>query len=66
MPQLKVGDRVQVDISGLQAPGIQVGQGVSASGRVTQIDPVRKVYVVTLDASFSGRNTVEIPFDQTS
>jgi hypothetical protein len=66
MPQLQIGDPVQVDLSGLQAPGVQIGAGVSGSGTVTSIDSRRRVYIVTLSVSIGGKNTIEIPFDDVS
>jgi hypothetical protein len=62
MPPLKVGDRVQVDISGLKAPGVSVGTGVLASGTIERVDPVRREYTVRLDVSFSGKSTLKVPF----
>jgi hypothetical protein len=59
--QIVVGLRVQVDISGLLAPGVSVGSGVSASGTITHIDAIRRLVTVQLDVSFSGQNVVIVP-----
>lgn len=64
MPFAQVGQRVQVDISGLQAPGVQVGGGVSATGTITAIDAAQGLVEVQLDVSFSGQNTVTVPADR--
>ena len=61
MPEARVGQQVQVDISGLQTPGVQVGGGVSASGVITHIDPQRRLITVKLNVSFGGQDTVEVP-----
>jgi hypothetical protein len=61
MPQARVGQRVQVDISGLQAPGISIGGGVQASGVITGFDPVQRLVTVQLDVSFAGQNVVQVP-----
>jgi hypothetical protein len=61
MPAAQVGQRVQVDISGLQTPGVSIGGGVSASGVITGIDPIQRLITVRLDVAFSGQNVVQVP-----
>lgn len=61
MPQARVGQRVRVDISGLQAPGLSIGSGVAVTGEITAIDVTHRRITVRLDVSFSGQNTVTVP-----
>ena len=63
MPAATIGQRVQVDVSGLQAPGVSIGGGVSVTGTITGIDAVGRSITVSLDVSFSGQNTVTVPPD---
>jgi hypothetical protein len=60
MPNAAVGQRVQVDIAGLDAPGVQIGQGVTATGVITAIDVATRLITVALDVSFSGDNIVRV------
>lgn len=62
--QAYIGQKVQVDVSGLQAPGVSVGAGVYASGTIVAIDPVARLITVQLYATFSGRNMVTVPPDR--
>jgi hypothetical protein len=61
MPEARVDQRVQVDISGLQTPGVSIGGGVQASGVIKDIDPVRRLITVQLEVSFGGQNLVQVP-----
>jgi acetyl-CoA acetyltransferase len=62
MPQAEIGQRVQVDISGLQAPGVSVGGGVTATGTIIGINGGQ--ITVQLDVSFSGQNVVTVSSDR--
>lgn len=61
MPQARIGQRVQVDISGLQAPGISIGGGVSAAGTIIELNPAQRAITVRLDVAFAGQNVVTVP-----
>jgi hypothetical protein len=61
MPTAEIGQRVQVEIAGLQAPGVSVGGGVSASGTIVGIDAGQGLITVQLDVAFSGQDTVVVP-----
>ena len=58
MPEAKVGQRVQVDISGLNTPGISIGGGVSASGVIIGINVALRQITVRLDVAFNGNDVV--------
>jgi hypothetical protein len=63
MTKAELGQRVQVDLSGLQAPGIAIGGGVFAIGEIVGIDPAEHEITVQLeDLSFAnGQNVVTAP-----
>jgi hypothetical protein len=60
MPLAQVGQKVNVDISGLNAPGVSVGGGVNAIGTIIEVRPALQQIVVRLDVSFSGSDTVTV------
>lgn len=60
MPLAQVGQKVNVDISGLNAPGVSVGGGVSATGTIIEIRPALRQIVVRLNISISGSDTVTV------
>jgi hypothetical protein len=66
MPFASIGQQVQVDISGLSAPGVQIGGGVSASGTIIAIDPIQRLITVRLDVAFSGQNVITVPPERVS
>jgi hypothetical protein len=61
MPEARVGQKVRVDISGLKAPGVSVGGGVSATGTITAMNAMARLITVRLDVAFSGQNNVQVP-----
>lgn len=64
MPMAQVGQQVMVDISGLQAPGVSVGGGVSAGGVIVDINAAKGLITVKLSVAFSGQDTVTVPADR--
>ncbi len=64
MSPAELGQSVEVDISGLQVAGISVGSGVSAIGRIVQLDPDTQRIVVELEVSFEGHNRVAVDADR--
>jgi hypothetical protein len=55
-----------VDISGLQAPGVSFGSGVSAGGVITRIDAAQGLVEVKLHVVISGQDTVIVPASKVS
>ena len=66
MPQAVVGQRVQVDVEGLQAPGVSFGGGVSITGTIVAIRPVSQEIDIRLDVSLSGQSMVTAAPDRVS
>jgi transcription antitermination factor NusG len=64
MLEATVGQPVQVDISGLETPGVAVGDGVFATGTVEAIHPERDEVTVQLNVAFSGQNIVTVPAER--
>jgi hypothetical protein len=62
-PTAKVGQQVQVDVSGLQTPGVSFGGGVGITGVISRIDP-RGLIEVKLSVIIEGRDTVLVPPDR--
>lgn len=60
----RVGEQVQVDISGLEAPGISIGAGVFSTGKITEIDAQNDEITVQLDVSFGGKDVVTVAADR--
>ncbi len=60
MAEVKVGQRVSVDMSGFQATGVVVSDGVHLSGKVTSVDDSSQNITVKLIEPFMGRNTVTV------
>jgi hypothetical protein len=54
----QVGQQVEVDLSGLSVPGIDIGAGVSSTGVITQIDNVRGLIQVRLSVAFGDSDNV--------
>jgi len=63
MSDVKVGQLVLVDTSGLQAPAVSAGAGIRASGTITAIDPDSGQITVRLIVPFRGLKTVVVPAD---
>ena len=61
MPLAQVGQRVQVDLAGLNAPGVSIGAGVAVTGKITAINTLLGQITVELDVAFSGSNVVTVP-----
>jgi hypothetical protein len=63
----KIGQLVQVDLAGLETPGVAFGGGVLGIGKIVEIDDVRQKVKVELDnLSFGDKheNVVFAPADQ--
>lgn len=66
MPTVNVGDRVSVDLAGVNSGGVSFGQGVSAGGVVLSIDAIRQEATVKLDIAFNGISIVTVPASRLS
>ncbi len=66
MPLAEVGQRVQVNVAGLQAPGVSFGDGVSVAGTIIAIRPINQEIDVRLDISLSGQDIVTARPDRVS
>jgi hypothetical protein len=64
MPFAQVGQRVQVNIGGLQAPGVKVQGDVFATGTIVSLNTILGQITVQLDVSFSGQNIVTVPAER--
>jgi hypothetical protein len=60
MAQAKKGDLVQVDISGIEMPGISIGGGVVAPGEIIEIYPERGELKVRLGFSLDDMDLVTV------
>lgn len=60
MGTVEVGQRVSVDMSGFQAPGVVVSNGVRLDGKVISIDKSSQNITVRLSEPFMGRPTVTV------
>lgn len=63
----QIGQAVQVDLAGLKAPGITLGEGVLGLGEIVQLDPGRRKVTVKLkDLTFGGDEVsyIEAPAGQ--
>lgn len=54
----RVGQRVRVDLSGMQLPHRVLEPGVVVVGTVTHIDPATRRLTILLDISVDGYNLV--------
>lgn len=54
----RVGQRVRVDLSGMQLPHRTVEHGVVPVGTVTHVDPATRRLTIRLDISIDGYNLV--------
>jgi len=59
--QAQIGQKVQVDVSGLQTGGISAGTGVAATGTIVDVNNLLRQITVQLDVSFGGINRVTVP-----
>jgi hypothetical protein len=57
-PTPQVGQRVRVDLSGMQVPDGVLGPAAVATGTVTHIDPTSGRLTIRLDTSVGGYNLV--------
>lgn len=57
---------VQVDISGLTAPGVSFGGGVTSTGVIVGIDGTQQLITVQLDIAINGTSIVTVPPDRVS
>jgi hypothetical protein len=64
MPLAQVGQKVNVDISGLTAPGVSFGGGVTSSGTIIGIDANQQLLAVQLDIAINGIDTVTVSPDR--
>lgn len=64
MREAKVGDRVQVDISGIETHGVSIGGGILAPGVIVEIIPSNREIKVHLGVSFDGKETVTVPAER--
>ena len=60
MAETKVGQKVSVDMSGFQATGVVVSDGIHLAGKVASIDESSQKITVKLVEPFMGRNTVTV------
>jgi hypothetical protein len=54
------GQQVQVDLSGLQAGQVALGSGVSAVGKVVDVDEAKQTITVHLGVSIEGHDRVAV------
>jgi hypothetical protein len=64
MPEAKIGDRVQVDISGIETQGVSIGGGILAPGEIVEIIPSKREIKVRLGVSFDGKEIVTVPAER--
>jgi outer membrane receptor protein involved in Fe transport len=57
---------VHVDISGLNAPGVSFGNGVTSTGVIVGIDGPRQLLTVQLDIAINGTSNVTVSPDRVS
>lgn len=60
----KVGQHVQVDLSGLDADGVVIGPGLTGVGTVEDTDNEDGRITVHLDMPIAGRELVEVPTER--
>ena len=60
MPQTFVGQKVRVNLEGLQASGISISGKFSVSGVITEIDVAAGTITVQLDVTFRGLDVVTV------
>ena len=60
MTEIQVGHRVSVDMSGFQATGVVVGNGVCLKGKVVSVETFSQNITVKLNEPFMGRPTVTV------
>ncbi len=58
MTEIQIGQRVSVDMSGFQATGVVVGNGVHLHGKVVSVETSSQNITVKLKEPFMGRPTV--------
>jgi hypothetical protein len=61
MPEAKIGDQVQVDISGIETQGVSIGGGILAPGVIEEVIPSSGEIKVHLGVSFGGKEVVIVP-----
>jgi hypothetical protein len=64
MAEARVGEQVQVDISGLETPDVSIGGGIVATGEIVDIDSNNGEIIVRLDLSFGNKNHVTVPAER--
>jgi hypothetical protein len=64
MPIAQPGQRVQVNISGLQDPGVSIVGSRMVTGRIQSVDVPHQLISVDLDEVFGGQVTLSVPPDR--
>jgi len=62
--QLTKHQRVEIDLSGLEADGVRLGSGLYGAGEVTEILLDDAHAVVHLEMPIAGKNDIVVPADR--